>query len=64
MNRPNHDMVLSELTSHSPLSIGQLCDAGCVLEFTATDVAVGHNDILAGSPPRRPSHCCYSTVAH
>jgi hypothetical protein len=37
--------IIPDLASHSLLSIGQLCDAGCKVEFTTTNVTVLHNDI-------------------
>jgi hypothetical protein len=36
--------IVPDLASHSLLSIGQLCDAGCKVEFTATNVIVLHNN--------------------
>ena len=36
--------VFPDITEHSLLSIGQLCDAGCLATFDATSVNVIHND--------------------
>jgi hypothetical protein len=38
--------VAPDPQSHSPLSIGQLCDAGCVATFAATELIVRHNDTI------------------
>jgi hypothetical protein len=40
--------IVPDLKSHSLLSVGQLCDSGCIVEFAATTVTVRHNDV---------SHC-------
>jgi hypothetical protein len=46
--------IVPDLKSHSLLSIGQLCDAGCVVEFTATTVIIQHNDIVVLQGHRTP----------
>jgi hypothetical protein len=46
--------VVPDLASHSLLSIGQLCDAGCIVEFTATNATVRHNDSIVLQGHRTP----------
>jgi len=45
-----HGHVVPQLATQPLLSIGQLCDAGCDVAFTATNVTIMHNNniILAG----------------
>jgi hypothetical protein len=45
---------MPDLKSYSLLSIGQLCDAGCVIEFTATNVNIQHYDIVVLKGHRTP----------
>jgi hypothetical protein len=47
--------IVPDLASHSLLSIGQLCDAGCIVEFTATNVTVRHNDSIVLQGHRTPA---------
>jgi hypothetical protein len=47
--------VVPDLASHSLLSIGQLCDAGCIVEYTATNVCVRHNDVDVLHGKRTPA---------
>jgi hypothetical protein len=47
--------IVPDLTSHSLLSIGQLCDAGCIVEFTATKIVVKHKKIIILQGQRTPS---------
>ena len=47
--------IVPDLKSHSLLSIGQLCDAGCIVEFTATTVHIRHNNILVLQGHRTPA---------
>jgi hypothetical protein len=47
--------VVPGLTSHSLFSARQLCDAGCVVEFAATNVTVRHNDSIVLQGHRTPA---------
>ena len=47
--------IVPDLSSHSLLSIGQLCDAGCIVEFTATTVTVKYNTLIVLEGTRTPS---------
>jgi hypothetical protein len=47
--------IVPNLKSHSLLSIGQLHDSGCVVEFAATTVTVRHNDVVALRGHRTPA---------
>jgi hypothetical protein len=38
--------IVPDLASHSLLSIGQLCDAGCTVSFTATDCTIQYDDVV------------------
>jgi hypothetical protein len=38
---------IPDLAVHSLLSIGQLCDAGCEVTFTATDATIRYNNSIA-----------------
>ena len=38
--------IVPALATFPLISMGQLCDAGCTVDFTATDVTVRHNDII------------------
>ncbi len=51
-----HGHVIPQLATQPFLSIGQLCDAGCNVAFTATTVTFCHNDkvIMSG-------HCTAAT---
>jgi hypothetical protein len=42
--------ILPGLAQHSLLSVGQMCDSGCSVTFTASNVMVtnGHSMILTG----------------
>jgi hypothetical protein len=42
--------IVPELTTHTLLSIGQLCDAGCDVAFTAEEVTIKYkgNTVLSG----------------
>jgi hypothetical protein len=44
------DHILPGLSQHSILSVGQMCDSGCAVTFTATKIAVtnGATTILTG----------------
>ncbi|KAI2496142.1 hypothetical protein MHU86_18373 [Fragilaria crotonensis] len=46
--------IVPALKSHSLLSMGQLCDAGCEVVFSAAAVHVHHNDKLIMSGDRSP----------
>jgi hypothetical protein len=46
--------IVPELTSHSLVSIGTLCDAGCDVNFTTTTVTVRHNNAIVMSGTRTP----------
>lgn len=41
-----HIVPASQSQSHSLLSIGQVCDAGCVVDFNANNACIRHNDIV------------------
>jgi hypothetical protein len=45
--------IVPELAAHTLLSIGQLCDAGCDVAFTAEEVTVKYkgNTVLSGHRP-------------
>jgi hypothetical protein len=47
--------IVPDLASHSPLSIGQLCDAGCVVEFAAANVTLQHNNSVVLHGHRTPA---------
>ncbi len=46
--------IVPDLHTKPLLSIGQLCDAGCRVEFTAQDIHVYHNDAILLSGLRSP----------
>ena len=46
--------IVPELRSHSLLSIGTLCDAGCEVKLTTTTVTVIHNDATIMTGTRIP----------
>jgi hypothetical protein len=47
--------VVPNLKSHSLLSVGQLRDSGCIVEFAATTVTVRHDDVVALRGFRTPA---------
>jgi hypothetical protein len=49
--------ILPGLAQHSLLSVGQMCDSGCAVTFTATKVTVknGESTILTGLPDKESS---------
>ena len=47
--------VVPALASQPLVSIGQLCDAGCQVAFSATDVVVTYNDVPVLHGSRTPS---------
>jgi hypothetical protein len=49
-----HVHLVPELSSHSLLSMGQLCDAGCHVAFDATTVTISYNDNVVLSGYRTP----------
>lgn len=46
--------VFPDLQPHSLLSIGQLCDVGCIATFTANDLTVTHDDLTVLTGNRNP----------
>jgi hypothetical protein len=50
-----HIHIVPELASSSLISMGQLCDAGCSVAFTATDVNVSVNDTVVLTGHRTPN---------
>jgi hypothetical protein len=47
--------LVPDLKSHSLLSVGQLCDAGCVVSFTSETVIVRHEDTIILQGERTPA---------
>jgi hypothetical protein len=49
--------ILTGLAQHSLLSVGQMCDSGCSVTFTASNVTVtrGHSTILTGERDKESS---------
>jgi hypothetical protein len=47
--------IVPELASASLISMGQLCDAGCSVAFTASNVNVSINDIIVLTGHRTPN---------
>lgn len=46
--------IVPDLQDNTLLSVGQLCDAGCVVDFTATTMQVRHNDNIVLTGIRTP----------
>jgi hypothetical protein len=49
-----HIHIVPALASSSLISMGQLCDAGCTIAFTATEVTVAVNDAIVLTGHRTP----------
>jgi hypothetical protein len=47
--------IVPALDSSSLVSIGQLCDSGCIVKFNATNVTVHYNDCLVLTGTRTPA---------
>jgi len=50
-----HVHIVPALSTHSLLSIGQLCDAGCEVIFNATTVDISHNGNVIMTGSRTPT---------
>jgi hypothetical protein len=52
--------ILPGLAQHSILSVGQICDSGCAVTFTATKVSVtnGATPILTGQRDKESDMWC------
>jgi len=50
-----HGHVLPNLATQPLLSIGQLCDAGCDVTFTASNITISHNNTVILHGTRSPA---------
>jgi len=42
----HHSHIVPQLATQPLLSIGQLCNAGCDIAFTATSITISHNNAI------------------
>ncbi len=54
-----HIYIVPNLTAHTLLLIGQLCDVGCKVAFTANDVTVAHEGATVLTGKRTPTTCLW-----
>jgi len=59
-----HGHVVPALATQPLLSVGQLCDAGCGVVFTADTVTISHNDAVVMQGQRTPSSKLWELDIH
>ena len=53
--------IIPDLHKYSLISVGQLCQHGCIVTFTSTHLTISHNDKVLLTGDFNPQTCLYHT---